>query len=268
MTAPVALRGGERVLQGGTTNAGLVTRIGDTVRRPARPTSASTRALLSHLESAGFEGAPRPLGFDERGREVLSYIPGQAAIAPVPEWALTPEAVVSVAQLLRRYHDAVESFDPGPLRWECAVPARFRGGIVTHNDLNLDNVIFRDGRAAALIDFDLAGPGSRAWDLACMARLWVPLRARDDVPAQVRDHMFERLALLADAYGAGREQRRELVEAAAVCHRWCYAIVRDAVRGGHQAFTEQWQAGGRQRAARTGRWLSTQAPQLRRALGV
>jgi hypothetical protein len=36
-------------LHGGTTNAGLVTRVGDTVRRPLRPTSAATQALLDHL---------------------------------------------------------------------------------------------------------------------------------------------------------------------------------------------------------------------------
>jgi hypothetical protein len=245
-----------------------VTRLGDTVRRPARPASGSTHALLAHLEAVGFTGAPRPLGFDGQGREVLSYIPGQAAIAPLPDWALAPEALVSVAELLRRYHDAVETFDPGSRRWGSTVPARFRGGIVSHNDPNLDNVIFRDGRAVALIDFDLAAPGSRAWDMACAARLWVPLRARDDVPASVRDELFDRLALFADAYGAGREQRTELVEAVAICHRWCYAIVRDAVRAGHETFTAQWRGGDRARAARTGRWLGAQAPQMRRALGV
>jgi hypothetical protein len=34
------------------------------------------QALLSHLHAVGFDGAPRPLGIDERGREVLSFIPG------------------------------------------------------------------------------------------------------------------------------------------------------------------------------------------------
>ena len=80
---------------------------GDTVRRPSRPTSPATRALLAHLESVGFDGAPRFLGVDDRGRETLSFIEGEAALEPVPEWALTDEALVSVAELLRRYHDAV-----------------------------------------------------------------------------------------------------------------------------------------------------------------
>ena len=74
----------ETPLVGGTTNAGRVSRVGDTVRRPDRATSASTKALLDHLEGVGFAGAPRYLGTDEDGREVLSYIPGRAAIEPAP----------------------------------------------------------------------------------------------------------------------------------------------------------------------------------------
>ena len=102
---------GEVLLSGGLTNAGLVSRVGDTVRRPWRPTSPSTWALLDHLERVGFDGAPRFLGVDDRGREILSFIPGEAAIEPYQDWALTDEALVSVAELLRRYHDAAASFD-------------------------------------------------------------------------------------------------------------------------------------------------------------
>src|ERR671924_2395830 len=102
---------GEELLNGGLTNAGRVSRIGNTVRRPRRPTSPSTWALFDHLERAGFDGAPRFLGVDDRGREMLSFIPGQAAIEPYPEWALTDDALVSVAELLRRYHNAAASFD-------------------------------------------------------------------------------------------------------------------------------------------------------------
>lgn len=77
--------------------------------------------------------------------------------------ALTDEALISVAELLRRYHDAVASFDPGGHQWPHPLPHRFRQGLVSHNDPNLDNVVFDNGRAVALIDFDLASPGSIAW---------------------------------------------------------------------------------------------------------
>jgi hypothetical protein len=53
-----------------------VVRVGDTVRRPIGPHTAAVHALLSYLHAAGFAGAPRPLGIDEQGREVLSFIPG------------------------------------------------------------------------------------------------------------------------------------------------------------------------------------------------
>jgi len=110
-------RAQEVLLEGGTANRGRVVRIGDTVRRPLRATSAATHALLRHLADAGFAGAPRVLGVDDDGREVLSYVRGTAVTPPCPLWALTDEALVSVAVLLRDYHRAVSTFDPAPYAW-------------------------------------------------------------------------------------------------------------------------------------------------------
>jgi Phosphotransferase enzyme family len=258
----------EILLPGGTTNAGLVSRVGDTVRRPRRPTSQATESLLLHLERVGFDGAPRYLGVDERGREVLTYIPGQAAIAPAPSWALTDEALISVAKLLRRYHEAVAGFDPNGHHWPDPVPAPFRQSLVSHNDPNLDNVIFEGGRAVALIDFDLAGPGSPAWDLACAARLWAPLRDRRDSPALTRRRSLERLALFVDAYGASSEDRAGMIDAFVPCHAWCYSVVRRAVAAGHEAFGVYWRREGKARADRTSHWLDTHGSELRAALGL
>jgi Phosphotransferase enzyme family len=257
----------EVVLAGGTTNVGRVTRVGNTVRRPRRPTSDATEALLDHLEQVGFDGAPRYLGSDERGREVLSYIPGEAPIVPTPAWAFTDATLVSVAKLLRRYHDAVSGFDPSDYDWPHPIPARFRQGLVSHNDPNLDNVVFDGGRAVALIDFDLASPGSAAWDLACAARLWVPLRDRRDAPGGP-DRSLARLALFVDAYGAGEDQRAGLVDAIVECHKWCYDVVVDAVARGHPTFGSQWLNGGEARAERTHRRLEESLPELRLALGL
>ena len=253
-------------LEGGFTNAGLVTRVGDTVRRPQRETSGATQALLEHLERAGFEGAPRFLGVDARGREVLSYIAGEAVIPPYPDWALTDEALVSVAELLRRYHDAAASFDASAYSWPHPLPERFRGPLVTHNDPNLDNVIFSGGRAVALIDFDLAGPGSRTWDVACAARLWAPLRERGDAPEALRERRLERLRLFADAYGLPMAERGAVVDALAVAHEWCYDVVRDAVAAGHETFAAIWHGGVRESAERTHAWLVEHDEELRAAL--
>lgn len=267
MTAPAASHE-EVLLHGGMTNAGLVSRIGDTVRRPRRSTSPATAALLHHLDRVGFDGAPRYLGIDERGREILSYIPGEAAIVPVQSWALTDEALVSVAELLRGYHRAVASFDPSGYEWPEPVPAAFRGALVSHNDPNLDNVIFEGGRAVALIDFDLAGPGSAAWDLACAARLWAPLRDRRDSPKLIRRRSLERLALFAEAYGATREECAGMIEAFVPCHNWCYGVVRRAVAAGHEVFGPYWRGGGESRTERTGQWLATHGADMRAALGL
>jgi hypothetical protein len=249
------------------TNVGRVTRIGDTVRRPRRPTSEATEALLDHLEHVGFNGAPRYLGSDERGREVLSYIPGEAPIAPYPAWAYTDATLISVAKLLRDYHDAVSSFEPSGYTWPHPIPERFRQGLVAHNDPNLDNIVFDGDRAVALIDFDLASPASAAWDLACAARLWVPFRDQRDAPPG-SDRSFARLALFADAYGASEEQRVGLVEAIVECHRWCYEVVAEAAAQGHPVFSPQWRNGGRLRAERTHHTLRASVPELRNALGL
>ena len=107
---------------------------------------------------------------------MLSYITGTTVIRPYPDWAFTDDALVSVARLLREYHRAVADFDPRAHTWPASPPEPFAGELVSHNDLNLDNVVFRDGKAVGLIDFDLASPGSRLWDVACAARLWAPIR--------------------------------------------------------------------------------------------
>jgi len=255
-------------LSGGLTNAGLVTRVGDTVRRPQGPTSLASRAVLEHLERVGFDGAPRFLGIDREGREVLRFIPGVAAIEPYEAWALTDEALVSVAELLRRYHDAVASFDPAGHVWPDFVPAEFRAGVISHNDPNLDNVVFSGGRAVALIDFDLASPGSAVWDVACAARLWAPLRDERDEPEQVRGRSLDRLRIFIDAYGLSRSDRARVVDALIPAHERCYRVVRNALDGGHETFRRMWRDGGRERAERTRRWLASHDAQMRDVLGA
>src|SRR4029450_3980440 len=97
---------------GGTTST--VVRAGDTVRRNAGPWTPAVHALLRHLEYVGFTGAPRALGIDERGREVLSYLEGECGEYPLaPHW-VTDEALVAVATMLRRFHDAQYGFRPPP----------------------------------------------------------------------------------------------------------------------------------------------------------
>ena len=167
-------------LSGGTANRGLVVRVGHTVLRPTAPCWRGTHALLAHLSAVGFDGAPRVLAVSP-STETLTYMDGQAAVPPLAEDTLTDAALVSVADLVRRYHLAAASFDPAGYQWPRPIPARFRTGLVSHNDVHPANLVFREGRAVALIDFDLAGPGSAAWDFAAAARYWAPLQDDQDI---------------------------------------------------------------------------------------
>ena len=87
-------------------NLSTVVRIGDTVRRPLRPWSAAVHGLLRHLEARRFDGAPRILGVDERVREILTFIVGEVGAYPLPASMWSDEALVGMARLLRRLHDA------------------------------------------------------------------------------------------------------------------------------------------------------------------
>ena len=163
----------EKLLGGNLSDA---VRLGDTVRRRAGPWTPSVHALLRYLEQAGFE-APRALGVDEQGREILTFVEGEAHPGwpdPRPQWTFDDEHLVSAAKLLRRYHDLVAGFTPpASARWRLVAPASHE--IICHNDWSPWNAVYRDRRVAVMVDWDMAGPGSRLWDLANAAYSWVPL---------------------------------------------------------------------------------------------
>jgi len=228
-------------LSGGTANRGRVVRVGTTVQRPAAPCRRATHALLDHLAAVGFDGAPRVLVAGP-ATETLTYMEGRAAVAPLSEDTLTDAALVSVADLLRRYHLAASSFNPAGYDWPRPVPARYRTGLVSHNDVHPANLVFRGERAVALIDFDLAGPGSAAWDFAAAARSLVPLLDEADVEDSRRGRAFERFRILLAASGLPGAERRLVAEAVLANHDWTYAIVTDAAAAGHQGFADHWRA--------------------------
>jgi len=239
-------------LPGGTANRGQVVRVGDTVLRPTAPCWPATHALLAHLAAVGFDGAPRILAVSPY-TETLTYIAGHAAVPPLAGDMLTDAALVSVADLLRRYHLAAASFDPAGYEWPRPIPARFRTGLVSHNDVYPANVVFRDGRAVALIDFDLAGPGSAIWDLAAAARSWAPLADDQDVADCLQGRALERFQIFLDASRLSRADRRRVAEAIVANHDWTYAIVTEAAAAGHQGFADHWRTVA-EPVARARRW--------------
>ena len=183
--------------------------VAGTVQRAAGPWTPSVHALLLHLQGAGFEGAPHSLGIDEEGHEVVTYIEGEAAYAPVPS---DDETLVALAQLMHRYHDAVATFVPSPNAvWQ--IPGA--GPIVCHNDLYGGNVILRCGRPVGFIDWEMAGPGEPLTDVVSAACFWVPV-ASDERTAQLglaTSRRGDRLRLLCDAYGLEASVRARVVDA-------------------------------------------------------
>jgi hypothetical protein len=199
-------------LRGG--NVSTVVRVGETVRRNAGPWTPTVHALLRHLEFSGFTGSPKALGMDERGREVLSFVPGECGEYPLAAHWVTDEALVTVATMLRMYHDAQAGFrtPPGAV-WRSFGPPPPDSEIICHHDAAPHNVIWRPDGTLAMIDFDLASPGSRIYDVAYAAWTWVPIFSdRDSITlGWHRPDRPRRLRLFADAYGLIPRDRHRLV---------------------------------------------------------
>jgi len=232
-------------LPGGLGNQGQVVRIGDTVRRPAGPNSEAVTNLLHHLRASGFDAAPTVLGRDPEGRDVYEWIDGDVPIPPFPAWALADEALISTAGLIRRLHDALSDFEAPPeASWSNERSDPRGGPLICHTDICPENVVFREGQAIAILDFDFASPGRRVWDLAMAARMWVPLRlSRDDDPRDATSPA-RRLCHLAAGYGLARADHEEFVDAIVEAHQVGNDFVRRRVEAGEPGFVAMWDARG------------------------
>ncbi|MDI6104422.1 aminoglycoside phosphotransferase family protein [Actinoplanes sp. NEAU-A12] len=152
------------------------------------PWAPAVRALLRHLESAGFDGAP-PVDGDVTG-----------AAPSWPEWSREDDTLWQVAQWLREYHEAVADFvPPAGAVWRKG-GAWEPGLIIGHNDAAPYNATRAGRRLTGFVGWDFAGPVTRDADLAFAAFAWVPLTSHDDEWAGLADRP-RRLRMLLDAYG-------------------------------------------------------------------
>jgi len=193
----------EEILAGGVANAGRVTRLGNSVLRPSNPHSASVHRFLGALHDTGFDGASVPLGIGDDGRERLVYREGDVPVPPFPDWARTDAALASVTRLLLRFHRASALVSDHLTTWSTELADPAGGPVVCHNDVCLENVVFEDGAAVGLLDFDFAAPGRPVHDVAAFARMCVPV---DDPVSAGRLGWTDpdgprRLRLVADTYG-------------------------------------------------------------------
>jgi Ser/Thr protein kinase RdoA (MazF antagonist) len=177
-----------------------VHRAGNVIHRSAGPWSSSVHALLRHLEAAGFDGAPRVVGdgFDEQGREVLTYIDGDFVHA----WS--DDGIAALGAMLRSLHDASRTFQSPPdATWQPWF-TRAAGEVFGHGDVGPWNIVARDGLPVAFIDWEFAGPVDRLDEVAQAAWLnTLQNSSAEDRARQVR--------LFADGYRLPADARALLV---------------------------------------------------------
>ncbi|MEO6013493.1 MAG: phosphotransferase [Devosia sp.] len=204
----------EEVLEGGGRNT--VTRVGDVVHRTTGPWAASVHSLLRHLEAGGFDGAPRIVGtgFGPDGRETLSYVAGATPSRNI----VSADAMAEVGVLLRRMHDATNSFvPPADAVWRDWFGRTLGTSetIIGHCDTGPWNIIERDGRPVAFIDWEEAGPVDRYVEIA--QTCWLTAQLHDDDVAE-RNGLADaaerarHMRAIVDGYGLAAQNREGLVD--------------------------------------------------------
>jgi hypothetical protein len=247
-----------------------VWRVGETVRRSRGPWSDTTATLLGHLEQRGFTAAPRYLGVDDQGRDILSVLPGD------PVTGLDGDGhLEEVARLLRDLHAATADFiPPTDSRWRTSLsatePTAGTGVQVIHRDVAPWNLLEVDGHLTGLVDWDLAGPGRPVEDLAYTAWHFVPLHGElmgDGTTGPASPDRPRRLRVLCDAYGLDSAARATFLgEVAGMQVRQAASVSVDAHHG-DPAAQQLWNNGRFTEAtARALAWLAAHRGRLQAAL--
>lgn len=240
----------ELVLPGGFVTQ--VVRVADTVRRPAAP--AFVQDLLRYFERRGWPGAPRHLGVDHRGREILTFIEGHVAWAEAqPAGVRSAESLIAVARLVRQFHDLTAGS-------ELAGDQE----VVCHNDLSPKNTVYRDLgqglRPVAFIDWDIAAPGARLHDVAHVC--WQYVGLGPDVP-DVRE-AARLVRLIADAYEL--PDRADLVETVLWWQDRCWRGIEAAADAGEPAMVRLRDRGAAAEVRAAHRWTAENRRALAQAL--
>lgn len=236
----------------------MVVRVGNTVRRPQRPHTASVNAFLDHLAGHGFDAAPRPLGTDTVGRDILSWLDGDVGIPPFPDWVADEDLLVSVAVLQRSLHRAARGFlEPPDAVWDRAnLPEPTANAIVCHNDLCVENVVVRHGQAVGFIDFDFAAPADPLLDIAIACRHWVPFKDPSDIAdARAGLDLVDRFHRFCDAHDLTRSQRAAVVEHAGDFLDRAMVSMKTRADAGLAMYIAAWEGGYPEQNRRSRSWL-------------
>jgi hypothetical protein len=232
-----------------------VVRVGDTVRRTPSERARFVHQLLELFARCGWAGAPRYLGIDEQGREILGFLAGHVAWSAVqPPGVWSDASLVRVAELVRQFHDLT-----------AGTALAGDEEVVCHNDLSPRNTVYRDlgdgMRPVAFIDWDLAAPGRRLDDLAhtCWQYLDLGPTVREVATAG------RGMRLLCDAYGLG--DRAGLVERVLWWQDRCWRGIEAAALAGKPSGVALREAGAVASVRAAWRWVAEHRGELEAALG-
>lgn len=250
----------EEPLEGGNLNPEVV-RVADRVHRHAGEWTPAVHQLLQHLANRRYR-APLPLGMDDQGREVLSFVPGECVYPDSMLLVATDTGLRRIGRLVADYHQAQEDFvPPADARWRSE--GRDPSGsteVIAHNDLAPWNLI-AGPTDWVFIDWDMAAPGRRFWDLSWALHTFVglwPESELDDSTIAAHIDAFcdgaevdlgERPALLDVVVERTRDHAEMLRRRAADGDRRFAALVED----GH---AERWEQGAQHVEAHRERWCS------------
>lgn len=202
---------------GSGTEAPDAARVRDVLLKSAGSWSPSVISLLQHLEKMGYSGSPRIVGdgYAADGRMAVTYVPGES---PHPG-AWNDDAVAGVGSLLRELHDVTTNFTASPAaRWKPTWLRETRLGgdlVIGHGDAAPWNIVGRDGRAEALVDWESAGPIDRVTELAYA--VWLNAQLHDDDVAErvglpdAHSRAAQAHAIL-DGYGYPSRDRAEFID--------------------------------------------------------
>ncbi len=183
---------------------------GNHVHRLLSSWTENVHRLLHHLRESGFYAAPLPIGFDEKGKEIVTYIPGKNGEFPSDAYLISETALISAAKLLRKFHDISVDFlikqDIDHQQWLLKSRPPFE--VICHGDFAPYNVVYDNEQIIGIIDFDCAHPGTRVWDLVYALYRFAPFTNPNNTDGfGTIDEQIARAKLFLDSYDLNMTDR-------------------------------------------------------------